>query len=321
MKRTKRTVWMFLVLILIGIGIWNWWNTQFTALNKDIAYRTFVVTKGQSLSDVAVKLEAQKFIRADWAFTQRAKKYGLENSLQAGSYKLSASMSVGEIIQTLQQPAGDLWITLLEGWRIEEMAEKLQRDLGIDQNKFLEFAVEGYMFPDTYLFPKEIIAKQVVNTLKKTFETKFTQDIRAGIRAQGLTEEEGIILASIVEREARSDEVRKMVAGILLKRLKIGMGLNADATIQYILGYQPKEKSWWKRSLTYDDLKVASPYNTYIHAGLPPTPIANPSLSSLRAVANADASTPYLYYYHDLQGRSHYAKTLEEHNANVAKYD
>lgn len=111
-----------------------------------------------------------------------------------------------------------------------------------------------------------------------------------------------------------------MVASILLKRLKIDMGLNADATIQYALGYQPEEKSWWKRHLTAADLKIDSPYNTYLYKGLPPTPICNPSLSSLTAVANADPKTPYLYYYHDSEGNSYYAKSLDEHNANVTNH-
>ena len=96
------------------------------------------------------------------------------------------------------------------------------------------------------------------------------------------------------------------------------MGLNADATLQYALGYQEKEKSWWKRHLSSEDKKVDSPYNTYLYRDLPPAPICNPSSSSLIAVANADLDTPYLYYYHDSKGNSHYAKTLEEHNQNVA---
>lgn len=176
------------------------------------------------------------------------------------------------------------------------------------------------MFPDTYLFPKEATVEYIVDTLRKTFDTRFASDLRAKIRAQGLTEEQGVILASIVEREARSDQARQMVASILLKRFKIGMALNADATVQYALGFQKTDKSWWKRHLTYDDLKVDSAYNTYTHAGLPPAPIANPGLSSLKAVADADPETPYLYYYHDSKGVSHYAKTLEEHNENVASY-
>ena len=95
------------------------------------------------------------------------------------------------------------------------------------------------------------------------------------------------------------------------------MGLNADAAIQYALGYQSGEKSWWKRHLTSEDLKVESPYNTYLYRGLPPTPISNPSLSSLQAVASADSKTPYLYYYHDSKGNSYYAATLEEHSQNI----
>lgn len=98
------------------------------------------------------------------------------------------------------------------------------------------------------------------------------------------------------------------------------MALNADATVQYALGFQKSENSWWKRHLSFDDLKIDSPYNTYTHAGLPPKPISNPGLSSLKAVANADSSIPYLYYYHDSKGISHFAKTLEEHNQNVANY-
>lgn len=209
-------------------------------------------------------------------------------------------------------------VTLLEGWRIEEMAAKLNKDLGTKNEDFIEVAQEGYMFPDTYFFHEDASASAVVQKLKLTFETRYNEDLQAKIKKIGLTPKEGIILASIVEREARSSEARKMVASILLKRLNIGMGLNADATIQYILGYQPEEKSWWKRHLTKEDLKVNSPYNTYLYRGLPPAPICNPSLSAIQAVVNADPGTPYLYYYHDSQGKSYYAKTLEEHNENVA---
>jgi UPF0755 protein len=124
-------------------------------------------------------------------------------------------------------------------------------------------------------------------------------------------------LASLVEREGRSPQVRTEIAGILLKRYNMGMKLDLDATLQYALGYQPQEKSWWKRHLTRDDKEIDSPYNTYTHRDLPPTPICNPSLSSLEAVANANPKTPYLYYYHDSKGNSYYAKTLEEHSNNV----
>jgi len=215
-------------------------------------------------------------------------------------------------------------VTLLEGWRVEEMAVKLNKELGIKGNDFIKNAQEGYMFPDTYFFAEDASASAVVKKLGNTFDLKYDADLQTKIKKLGLTPEQGVILASIVEREARSDEVRRMVASILLKRYKIGMGLNADATIQYALvskgTLNPPVDGWWKRNLTKDDLKINSPYNTYIHAGFPPSPICNPSLSSLKAVAAATPSTPYLYYYHDLQGRSYYARTLEEHNNNVASH-
>ncbi len=217
-------------------------------------------------------------------------------------------------------PIPEKKVTLLEGWRKEEMATKLNKELGIKNQDFLKVAKEGYMFPDTYFFEENASASAVAKRLEDTFELKYSDDLKAKIKKLGLTEEEGVILASIVEREARSDAVRTKVAGILLKRFKIDMGLNADATIQYALGYQEDEKSWWKRHLSLDDLKIKSPYNTYLYKGLPPTPICNPSLSSLKAVASADPKTPYLYYYHDSQGNSYYAKTLEEHNNNVANH-
>lgn len=220
--------------------------------------------------------------------------------------------------------AAEKKITLLEGWRVEEMAEKLNKDLGIENQNFLDVAKEGYMFPDTYFFDKEASASTVAQKLRDTLDLKYGSGLQARIKKLGLTPKEGIILASIVEREARSDEARRMVASILLKRLSIDMGLNADATIQYAIVPQgtirPPESGWWKRHLTKSDLQISSPYNTYIHRGLPPAPISNPSLSSLQAVANADLKTPYLYYYHDSEGIPHYAKTLEEHNQNVANY-
>lgn len=180
------------------------------------------------------------------------------------------------------------------------------------------------MFPDTYLFNPDVIASDIALTMKNNFNRKYDDELQNKIKKLGLTPSEGVILASIVEREGRSDEVRRMIASILLKRFKINMGINADATIQYAIVKKGSPASpadgWWKKSLTKDDLKINSPYNTYLHRGLPPAPISNPSLSSLQAVASADSGTPYLYYYHDSQGRSYYAKTLEEHNENVANY-
>lgn len=213
-------------------------------------------------------------------------------------------------------------VTLIEGWRIEEMAVKLNQELGIKNKAFIDEAKEGYMFPDTYMFDLKATPSEIVSILRANFEKKYDAKLKSKIQKLGLTTDEGVILASIVEREARSDEVRRMVASILLKRLNINMGLNVDASIQYALvpkgTINPPSFGWWKINLTADDKKIASPYNTYLYRGLPPAPISNPSLSSLQAVVSADPKTPYLYYYHDSKGNSYYAKNLEEHNQNVA---
>lgn len=306
---------LFLVLIIKG-----WWSGQLSPVSTDKSTKIIVVENGESFPKIVEDLKTQNLIKSSSAFNLYAKQSGLSTKIQTGSFRLSPSMSSQEILKTLASLPLDSWVTLLEGWRVEEMAAKLNSSLGIPNAEFLKFAKEGYMFPDTYLIPRDYSAEQVAQKMRNNFDAKYSEDLKTKIRKLGLIDNQGVILASIVEREARSDEARKMVASILLKRFKIGMGLNVDSTIQYALGYQSDEKSWWKKSLSLSDLKVDSPYNTYIHAGFPPTPICNPSLSSLNAVANADLSTPYLYYYHDSKGVSHYAKTLDEHNQNVANY-
>lgn len=324
-QRLKRRLIALLVLVLAIFVLGRlWWNNQVSPISANKNTQVFVVAKGDSVNNIGDKLQKEGLIRSALIFKIYARLAGLGQNIQVGAFDLSPNMSLKDIAGTLSGKPLGTWVTLLEGWRDEEMAAKLNAELGIKSEEFLKLAKEGYMFPDTYLFPKEATAKLVADTLQNTFEQKYTGDLKAKINKFGLTDSEGVILASIVEREARSSEARTMVASILLKRLNIGMGLNADATVQYALipkgTINTPADGWWKRNLTKDDLKVDSAYNTYIHAGLPPGPICNPSLSSLKAVANADPSTPYLYYYHDSNGVSHYARTLEEHNQNVANY-
>lgn len=320
----KKLLSLIVVLIIVFFLAKGWWASQLTAVSSDKSTQVFVIAKGMGVSEIAKKLKQENLIKSELVFKIYVQQKNLKNKLQAGSYNLSPSHSVPEILKTLQSGSEDIWVTLIEGWRVEEMAYlislKFNPPAGGQSSKFINLAKEGYMFPDTYLFPKEASMEYIADTLGSTFDRRFTPELRAKIRSLGLTEAEGVILASIVEREARSDSARKMVASILLKRFKIGMGLNADATVQYVLGFQKAENSWWKRHLSRDDLRVDSPYNTYLHVGLPPAPISNPGLSSLNAVANADPGIPYLYYYHDSKGNSYYAKTLEEHNQNVVTY-
>ena len=309
----------FIIIIIVAIFMARgWWNGQLSPVSSDKSTKIFVVSKGESLSKVIDQLKKDNLIKSAFAFSILSKQTGLGIKIQAGTFRLSPSDSARDVLNTLTTQPLDNWVTLIEGWRVEEMAEQLSEKLKVQSEKFIKEAKEGYMFPDTYLFPKDYSVTQITKRLRDTFDLKYSDDLKKKIKALGLTEQQGVILASIVEREARSEKVRTEVASILLKRFKIGMALNADATVQYALGYQPAEKSWWKRNLAIDDLKVSSSYNTYLHSGLPPTPICNPGLASIQAVANADPNTPYLYYYHDSKGNSHYAKTLEEHNQNVA---
>ncbi|MBI4038028.1 endolytic transglycosylase MltG [Candidatus Daviesbacteria bacterium] len=309
-----------ILLVTLFLAVIVWWNNNLSPTGSSTTEKSIIIPKGESFGAVSQKLQNEGLIKSTLVFNLYARQQGLSDKLQPGTFKLSPSMGAREILQAITSQPLEIWVTLLEGWRKEEMADKLNQALGIDKGQFIKKAKEGYMFPDTYLFSKDITVDQIVETMENTFDQKLTDDIKNKFKSQGLTQEQGVVLASIVEREARSDEVRTKVAGILLKRFTIEMGLNADATVQYALGYQPKEKSWWKRHLAKADLQIDSPYNTYLHAGLPPAPISNPSLSSLKAVANADSSTPYLYYYHDSRGNSYYAKTLEEHNQNVANH-
>lgn len=322
MKTRKRKPLFLLVIfiILIILGGWLYWRYLNSPVDKNSGVKAFVIVKGESTTSVAERLESEGLIRSPLAFKIYLKTTNQGGKIQAGTFKLSPAMNFGEIMANLSNGMVDQWVTLIEGWRVEEMAERLNKELGISSQDFIDVAKEGYMFPDTYLFNKEAKAADIASIMQNTFKQKVDEELEKKIKAQGLTLAEGVILASIVEREARSDEVRTQVASILLKRLENDMGLNADATLQYILGYQTDEKTWWKKGLTNSDKLVESPYNTYKYKGLPPAPICNPSLSSLRAVANADTSTPYVYYFHDTKGNTYYGRTLEEHNMNVANH-
>lgn len=320
-KSLRRFIYLILFLIVIAGGLRTYWNYLLSPVDPAGSSQLFAIDPGESSTKISKDLELKGFIHSSNAFNILVKRTGLTGKIQAGNFKLSSSMSAREILDTLI--AGgiiDRSVTLLEGWRVEEMANKLNQELGIKKQDFLKVAKEGYLFPDTYSLNPDSSASGVVQLLRRNFDTKYSLQLQNRIKKIGLTPDQGVILASIVEREARTDSVRQKVASILLKRYKIDMGLNADATIQYILGYQPSEKSWWKKNLSLDDLKVISPYNTYLHVGLPPTPICSPSLSSLEAVAAADSLTPYLYYYHDSSGNSYYGRTLDEHNANIANH-
>ena len=183
-----------------------------------------MVDKGEDFSKVVENLKKMGLIKSSWAFSIYGKQSGLASKVQAGTFRLSTSFTTQQTLKVLIDKPLDIWVTLLEGWRVEEMADilslKFNSPSGARSSKFIKDAKEGYMFPDTYLFPVDVTEEQIVKKLRDNFDQKYTESLKGKIKALGLTENEGIILASIVEREARSDKARTEVAGILLKRLK-----------------------------------------------------------------------------------------------------
>lgn len=288
---------------------------------NDTTKRTIVVRKGDTVNTIANTLSNERLIRNRVVFFIVVKQLGIEKQIQAGDFNLSPAMSAFEIATALTKGSIDVWVTIPEGLRKEEIAEIISKELPeFSASDFLSKAQEGYLFPDTYLIPKGANADTVISILTNTFNTKYTDDMRTKAKALNLTEKEVVILASLVEREARLEEDRQPMASVLLRRLDEPMRLQIDASVQYAIGYDKEEKTWWKKGLTVDDLKVDSPYNTYVRDGLPLGPICNPGLAAIEAVLSADRGTPYLYYVNDVNGKLHFAKTNEEHEANTRKY-
>jgi UPF0755 protein len=311
---------LLFVLLVAGFVAWAWWQDGLSsAAPTDNTFTQFEVAKGEGVKSVVTHLSQEGIIRSSTAFYILIKSMGIDKSIQAGDYRLSKSMDARTVAKELTHGVVDVWLTTLEGWRIEEIATTLAKNFDIPEKEFLSYAKEGYMFPDTYQVSKDATAAAIASLFLDTFNKKITPQMHADAQKSGLTIDQVVVLASIVEREGHNDEDRPVIAGILLNRLKKDWPLQTDATIQYALGYQPQEKSWWKKILTEDDMKIKSPYNTYLHTGLPPGPISNPGISSLQAVIYPK-QTEYMYYLHDTKGNVYYAKTQEDHDQNIAKH-
>lgn len=315
-----RLITLFTVIFLAFVAVYAWWRDGTSPVDlNETSPVVFVIPKGESVRSVSGRLAQERLVRSATAFYLLVKYLRIETQIQAGDFRLTRAMDAESVARELTHGIVDIWVTTLEGWRVEEIATKLARELDIPEREFLTVAREGYMFPDTYLIPREATAGAIAALFEKTFQDKVTLQMKQDALTVGLSFPQIVILSSIVEREGKTDQDRPIIAGILLNRLKIGMPLQADATVQYALGYQPLEKTWWKKILLEGDKKVHSPFNTYEVKGLPPSPIANPGLSSLRAVVYP-VSSDDLYYLHGPDGVLHTAKTSEEHVGNINKF-
>ena len=295
--------------------------------------RAFVIARGETAGQIAKRLESEGIIRSALAFGFILYETQRENALQSGTYTVSAALTPRELARLFEKAPGDqVVLRIIEGWRLTEIATAVNKAFpSITKEAFTTAAVvgdrkntvltgmdakaslEGYLFPDTYFMRPDVTAPQIVDVLLDTFERKVGMTLRTAAAARNVAIYDIVKLASIVEREARDRKESATIAGVYSNRLKIGMKLDADPTIQYALG------DW--RELSLDDLKLDSPYNTYMYGGLPPTPIANPGLSALEGAAKPE-DVPWFYFVakSDGTGGHAFARTLEEHEANRVKY-
>ena len=314
-----------------------------TPAGSDSSPVNFRVTLGEYPSEVAANLQSQGLIKDADLFVNLVKYLHVGEKIQAGEYVLDRTMTMDQIIAALQHGrAKTIIVTIRPGWRAEEIADYLAT-LGLanfNKDQFLQLvkggnydywfmrdrpngaptSVEGFLFPETYNVPFDITTDALIKLMLDTFNQRVTDKLRQGAAASKMTFYEEVTLASIVEREAVAADERPIIASVFLNRLKKKMYLQADSTAQYALGYQAAAQQWWKSPMTIDELtKGNSPYNTYLHLGLPPGPICNPSLASIIAAVEP-AQTDYLYFYAKGDGTHAFSKTFEEHQQNQQKY-
>lgn len=312
--------------VVIQIGPYNKNN------NDDIVVD---VPTGSTLGQIADILKENNLIKNKTLFKLYVRVSNNASKLKSGKYLFNQTYSNKGIIEDLSK--GKIYndgikITVPEGSTSFEITDILVKNkLGDksvyedlinkpksfkDKFKFIDDenikSLEGFLYPSTYYFDEKQTEKEVLDHMLETFESKYNEKLQKRQKELKTPLYEVINLASIVEKEAVLDEDRPIIASVFYNRIKIGMPLQSDATIQYIF----KER---KKSITYNDLKIDSPYNSYKEKGLPPTPIANPGIKSIEAVLYP-ASTEYLYFVATIEGGNTYSKTYEEHIKNVEKY-
>ncbi len=295
------------------------------------------IETGESVPAIARQLQDAGLISNPGIFRDYLQYAGLDTTLKAGEYKLSPSMTPIEIAQAIQSPiSADVTLTILPGWRSEEIANALPTSgFDITAEEFFtavhtpptgysfsgclgDHSLEGYLSPASYTLPRGSTLAELLQKILANFETQLTPELLNGIAAQGLDVCQAVTLASIVQREAMVEDEMPLIASVFYNRLKNDSVLASDPTVQYALGYNQEQGTWWTNPLSKQDLQVDSPYNTYIYAGLPPGPISNPGLAALKAVA-FPAQTPYYYFRAacDGSGRHVFSETFEEHVANA----
>jgi UPF0755 protein len=294
--------------------------------------QAFKIEFGEQPFSVASRLQSAGLIRDAKIFLLYLTYSGIDTTMQAGNYNLSPAQNTIQIAQSFQDStSNEVDFGILPGWRLEEIAASLPTSgLQITSEQFMEYAqkgdlygipsewavtssVEGFLFPDTYRVSRKIGMRDLITTFIQHFREQMSPELIEAFQAQNLSVYQAVILASMVQREAIVNEEQPTIASVFINRLNEGMTLSSDPTVQFALGFNDQQKTWWTNPLSAEDLKINSPYNTYINAGLPPAPICNPGISAIQAVAHP-SQTPFFYFRArcDGSGKHNFAVTLEE---------
>jgi len=332
MMRKKFFIFSFFLVTILFFAVFFWQGIYLPKDKNSQEYLTFTIRRGEGVKTIAQNLEKEKLIKWSWFFVIYNFLTCNTPRLQAGTYLLSPSMNIPEIVEKFIK--GEVIkekITILEGWSIKDIAEYLEekgilkkedfeKSIKKDFSNEFEFlkekpkdaSLEGYLFPDTYEVKLGESAEEIIRKMLKNFDRKITPDLREEIKKQNKTIFEILILASLLEKEVKTKEDKELVAGILWKRLENKMPLQVDATITYITGKKTTK-------ISIEETQIDHPYNTYKYLGLPPGPICNPGLESILAALYPKKSD-YWYYLSAPDGKTIFSKTLQEHNIAKAKY-
>lgn len=323
---------LIIFLAILSGGAFIYYNSLLSPVDLRAEEKLIEIPKGYSVKEIATLLEDKGVIQKGFAFEIAARLNNKQSELQSGAYLLSGSMDLEEIINKIasgQVINNSVKVIIPEGYEISMIAQRLE-ELGLTtkekfiksaqkveqfdypfleslpQDKDRKYSLEGYLFPDTYEFPRDVTEEEIIDTMLDRFNEVFKDEYYARAEELGITVDEVITMASLVEREARHDDERDLIAGVYYNRLDIDMKLQCDATVQYAL----EER---KERLLYSDLEIDSPYNTYQHYGLPVGPISSMGEASIKA-ALYPKDTDFLYYVAKNDGSHVFSRTLEEHN-------
>lgn len=348
---SPRVVYFIAIAAAVGMtALAAWVIVESPGEINDVgAYRTpaasgspvlVTIGEGEGPATIGDRLEQAGAIESATQFRILVSLIGFDGLLQAGDYEFAAGSSALDVIYRMRNGlVSTKSVTVVEGWRIEEVADAVAAQ-GVSREEFMAAAgrtdydygflaglppgsdLNGFLYPATYTVRSGDTGESVVRMMLDAFAANVPAGVTEQASVQGLTLQEAVAIASIIQREARVPEEKPVMAQVFLTRLQVGIPLEADPTVQFALAQDPAsvaEFGYWKAGLTLDDLEVDSPYNTYLNAGVPPGPISNPAADTILAVVQP-AETNYLYFVAKPDGSHAFAETLEDHQANVAMY-